>query len=152
MFWLIEIQLRLLLIGGDPPWSVINTLLENALRGVPHPYQQQAGLDFDEPFWELFAEKIRKNNSSTPHQERADLDFYEPFSESLGEKIRKNNSSTSHQEQADLDVYENRGPVHRADGSLLQNCEFLVSVAGIQCGAQGGDVLSTTTSEWFPQS
>ena len=40
-----------------------------------------------------------------------------------------------------------RGPVHRADGSLLQNCGFLVSVAGIQCSAQGGDVLSTTTSE-----
>ena len=54
----------------------------------PIPYQQQAGLDFDEPFWELYAEKIRKNNSSTPHQEQADLDFYEPFSESLGEKIR----------------------------------------------------------------
>ena len=118
----------------------------------PTPYQQQAELDFDEPFWELYAGKIRKNNSSIPHQERADLDFYEPFSESLGEKIRKNNSSTSHQEQADLDVYENRGPVHRADGSLLQNGGFLVSVAGIQCGAQGGDVLSTTTSEWFPQS
>ena len=77
------------------------------------------------------------------------MDFYEPFSESLGEKIRKNNSSTSHQEQADLDVYENRGPVHRADGSLLQNCEFLVSVEGIQCGAHGCDVslLSTTTAE-----
>ena len=60
----------------------------------PTPYQQQAELDFDEPFWELYAEKIRKNNSSTPHQEQADLDFYEPFSESLGEKSRKNNSST----------------------------------------------------------
>ena len=45
----------------------------------PTPYQQQAVLDFDEPFWELFAEKIRKNNSSTPHQEQADLDFYESF-------------------------------------------------------------------------
>ena len=41
----------------------------------PTPYQQQAGLDFDEPFWELFDEKIRKNNSSTPHQEQADLFF-----------------------------------------------------------------------------
>ena len=45
----------------------------------PTPYQQQAGLDFDEPFWDLFDEKIRKNNSSTPHQEQADLDFYESF-------------------------------------------------------------------------
>ena len=45
----------------------------------PTPYQQQAGLDFDEPFWDLFDEKIRKNNSSTPPQEQADLDFYEPF-------------------------------------------------------------------------
>ena len=45
----------------------------------PTPYQQQAELDFDEPFWELFAEKIRKNNSSTTHQEQADLDFYESF-------------------------------------------------------------------------
>ena len=35
------------------------------------PYQQQAELDFDEPFWEF--------NSSTPHQEQADLDFYESF-------------------------------------------------------------------------
>ena len=39
----------------------------------PTPYHQQAGLDFDEPFWDLFDEKIRKNNSSTPHQEQADL-------------------------------------------------------------------------------
>ena len=45
----------------------------------PTPYQQQADLDFDEPFWELFADKIRKNNSSTPHQEQADLDFYKSF-------------------------------------------------------------------------
>ena len=37
----------------------------------PTPYQQQAELDFDEPFWEF--------NSSTPHQEQADLDFYESF-------------------------------------------------------------------------
>ena len=43
------------------------------------PYQQQAELDFDEPFRELFAEKIRKKNSSTPPQVQADLDFYESF-------------------------------------------------------------------------
>ena len=45
----------------------------------PPPYQQQAELDFDEPFWELFAEKIDKNNSSTPYQEQADLVFCESF-------------------------------------------------------------------------
>ena len=45
----------------------------------PTPYQQEAELDFDKHFWELFAEKIDKNNSSTLYQEQADLVFCESF-------------------------------------------------------------------------
>ena len=66
----VKIQLRLLLIGGGGhPWSVINNLLENGLRGVPHPYEQQAGWIltnlFENYLLKIFAKQLLDPPSGT---------------------------------------------------------------------------------------
>ena len=126
-------------------------LLESMLRGAT-PYQEQADLDFCEHFLHTMFKEENALRGVTPYQQQADLVLHEPLLLDLN-PLRCTGTGTRiglrlFAPAPTIGLNGNTAPCIVRDGSLFSaDLWVLGECGGIQCGAQGGDVLSTTTSE-----